>query len=90
MDMAASTSQSSMYNDEWAHAKNVALDSTTGFYSSNDESGKEFWITTTFSEEKNYEVTKLIIKKIDHKCCYKTTMDGFIISYFDGSDWKQY
>lgn len=88
--MGASTTQSSMYSDDWAHAKNVALDSQNGFYNSNDEMGKEFWITTTFSEEKNYEVTKLIVKKIDHKCCYKRTMDGFIVSYYDGADWKKY
>ena len=79
-----------MYSDDWAHAKNVDLDAQNGFYNSNDEMGKEFWITTTFAEEKTHEVIKLIIKKIDHKCCYNRTMDGFIISYFDGSDWKQY
>ena len=79
-----------MYSDEWAHANNVGLNAANGFYSSNEESGKDFWITTTISEEKSYEVSKLIIQKIEHKCCGKKTMDGFIISYYDGADWKQY
>ena len=35
-------------------------------------------------------MSELIIKKISHKCCTKKTMDGFIISYFDGNDWKMY
>lgn len=48
-DFGATTEQSSQWSSDWA-GKNAGLDSKTGFYNSNDDKGKEFWITTKFPE----------------------------------------
>jgi hypothetical protein len=90
MDVGSKIKQSSSWGEDWGGAKASALDSTTGFYNSPEENGKEFWIRTDFPLAKLYEVHQLILKKITHNCCGHKTMNGFIITYFNGSDWLSY
>ena len=90
LDLSSKTKQSSGWSAEWDGAKAVALDSTTGFYNTKEEEKKDFWIKTMFPEAQLYQVHQLILKKITHACCSQKTMNGFIITYFNGSDWQQY
>lgn len=43
-----------------------------------------------FPDAKLYEVHQLILKKIVHSCCGLKTMNGYIVSYFNGREWKEY
>lgn len=90
IDLGSKTKQSSSWSDDWSGAKASALDSTTGFYNKDSDNDKEFWIKTMFPKAQVWEVHQLILKKITHNCCGQKTMNGFVITYFNGSDWVKY
>ena len=88
--LGSKTKQSSSWSDDWGGAKASALDSNTGFYNKDSDNDKEFWIKTYFPKAQIFEVHQLVLKKIVHNCCGQKTMDGFVITYFNGSDWVKY
>jgi hypothetical protein len=90
VDLKSRVSQSSQWDKNWGGSEASALDSHTGFYNSPAEKGKEFWINTQFPDYNVYEVTEIILKKIEHKCCHKSTMDGLIVTYYYKNEWHEY
>jgi len=90
LDLDSKTKQSSQWGSNWGGAQASSLESKTGFYNTPDENDKEFWIKTMFPDAKLYEVHQLVMKKIIHSCCGLKTMNGYIITYFNGKEWIQY
>ena len=90
LDLSSKVWQSSTWGDNWGGAKASSLESKTGFYNKDEDNDKEFWIKTMFPDSKLYEVHQLILKKIVHSCCGMKTMNGYIISYFNGREWLEY
>ena len=89
LDLGSSTNQSSIWKQGWSGAKNVALNSETGFATS-EKQKDDVYVEVQFPGNKLYKVTQMILKKRGDKENLKKIIEKFQLAYFNGSQWIEY